>query len=424
MRREGSGYALYILILLLVILSLSHADRYLFSILMPAIKEEFRASDTVLGLIAGPGFIVTYLLFALPVARLADRWSRRKTLAICAVVWSSATAACGMASNVVQIAVSRALVGAGEAGAMPAAQSMVASLFGDKKRSTALGVLAASSFLGAMIGFGGGGVLADKIGWREAFFILAVPGLPLALLLWFTGPKRQKMAVLESDKPASSTKDILKFCWNSRALRYAAIGAGLYNIFGYAAAIWFPSYFIRSHDLSVLETGIWLGFGASGSGVIGAIASGFIIDRLRLRSIRWQLLLPAVMMGISFPITIMMMMVEGGAQLFDLPLVALLSMANGLFAAMWLGPLLGAISNLAAPKDRAQTTAVILMAVAMIGSIFGPLIAGVSSEILTPKFGEEALRYGLVVVSLFVAGSAGFFLLGSKYYAQEVAAQS
>lgn len=416
------GYALYILILLVAIISLSYADRYLFSILMPAIKEEFGASDTVLGLIAGPGFMVTFLLLSLPVARLADRWSRRKVLAICAIVWSSATAACGMAGNVTQIALSRAMVGAGESGAMPAAQSMVASLFSEKRRSTAIGVLSASTFIGAVIGFGGGGVLAETLGWRETFLLLAAPGIPLAILLWFTGPKRENMVVQESSEPQKSTREVLRFCWNSRALRYVSIGAGFYTIFGYAGAIWMPSYLIRSHDMSVMEAGIWLGFGSSSSGVVGAIASGFIIDRLLRRSTRWQLMFPGVMLLISFPLTLSMMMVAGGLRVADMPVVALLSVANGFFSAMWLGPSLAAIASLASPKDRAQAAAIILMTVTMIGSIFGPMIAGIASEVLTPQFGEEALRYGLVVVSLFVLAASICFFVGSKHYAREIAA--
>ena len=91
---SSRGYAVYILVLLLALLSLSYADRYLFSILIPAIKAEFGTSDAVLGLIAGPGFTVSFILFTMPLARLADLWSRRRVLALSAIVWSAATAAC------------------------------------------------------------------------------------------------------------------------------------------------------------------------------------------------------------------------------------------------------------------------------------------------------------------------------------------
>jgi MFS family permease len=417
---RSKSYSVYILILLLFTLSLSHADRYLFSILIPAIKAEFGASDAVLGLIAGPGFMVSYLALALPVARLADRWSRRKTLAICAAVWSSATAACGLSTNVLQITLSRVMVGAGEAGAMPIAQSIVSSLFSDKRRASALGVISASTLIGALIGFGGGGVMAQLLGWRETFLALALAGFPLALLLWLTGPDRKKAAVVKQES-VSSAREILRFCWESRALRFISIGGGLYNIFGYAAAIWVPSYFIRSHDLSVMETGIWLGFGSSGAGVLGAIASGFVVDRLRPYGQKWQLLVPAVTLGLSFPLTMMMLWVAGGSQVAGIPLVALFSVINGFFGSMWLGPSLAAISNLAAPKDRSQAAAVVLMTVGMIGSILGPAIAGVVSEYLAPQFGDESLRYALMAVSLFVLMAAIFYGLGGKYYAREIA---
>lgn len=419
---RGKAYSVYILILLLLTLSIGHADRYLFSILMPAIKTDFGASDTVLGLIAGPGFMVSYLLLALPVARLADRWSRRKTLALAAAIWSSATAACGLSANVIQIGLSRVMVGAGESGAVPIAQSIISSLFSDKRRSTALGVLAAASFIGAMIGFGGGGVLAGILGWRQTFLVLALAGLPLALLLWLTGPNRNRAAIVAKEE-SSSVKEILRFCWQSRALRFIAIGGGLYNIFGYAAGIWVPSYFMRSHGLTVIETGIWLGFASSGAGVIGAIVSGALVDRLRAYSARAQMMVPAVTLAISFPTTLAMLWVTSGARMADLPVVAIVSVVNGFFGSMWLGPSLSAISSLAAPKDRSQAAAVVLMVVGVIGSILGPLIAGMASEVLTPYFGDEALRYALMVVSLFVVSAALCFGYGAKFYAEEIAVQ-
>ena len=114
--KRSASYSLYILLLLLVINALSYADRHVFSVLIPAIKGEFATSDSVLGLIGGPGFILSYVLFSVPLARLADRKSRRAVLASSVMLWSAATAACGAAGNMVQLALARLTVGIGEAG--------------------------------------------------------------------------------------------------------------------------------------------------------------------------------------------------------------------------------------------------------------------------------------------------------------------
>lgn len=417
------GYALYILTLLLALLSLSYADRYLFSILMPAIKAEFGTSDAVLGLIAGPGFIVSYILFTMPLARLADLWSRRRVLALSAAVWSAATAACGLALNIWQVAAARVIVGVGEAGAMPPAQSMVASLFSEKRRSSALGVLTAAPYVGTVAGLAGGGALAAIVGWRDAFLWLALPGLPLALLMLLTGPRRAPAtnAAAPTPIPASSL-EVLKRCWSIRSLRLLALGAGVYNVFGYAGATWLPSYFMRSHGMSLIEAGIWLGIGSAAGGVAGTIASGMLIDRLRDRDLRWQLWLPAFALLLSFPMTMAMLMVPGGATWGGVPVVALLSVVTGFLAATWFGPSLAAVASLVAPGDRAQAGAVLVMVISVVGSLVGPVVAGFSSEWLTPRFGGEALRYGLFSLSLIILASAYLFWRAASFYREDLAA--
>lgn len=415
------GYALYVLGLLLALLSLSYADRYLFSILMPAIKAEFGTSDTVLGLIAGPGFIVSYILFTLPLAQAADRWSRRKVLALSAAVWSAATAACGLAAGAAQIAAARVVVGIGEAGAMPAAQSMVASLFSEKRRSSAIGILTAAPYIGTVAGLAGGGALAAIVGWREAFLWLALPGLPLALLVWLTGPKRMAVETA-AETPAPSGIATLRRCWSIPSLRLLALGAGTYNVFGYAGATWLPSYFMRSHGMSMIEAGTWLGVGAAVGGVAGTVGSGVLIDRLKTRDARWQLWLPALAFLLSFPMTLAMLLVPGGLAISGVPVVALLSVVTGFLAAMWFGPSLAAVASLVRPGDRAQAGAILVLVISVVGSLVGPVAAGIASEVLTPRFGAEALRYGLLGLSWIILLASLLFWRAARRYRSDLAA--
>jgi MFS family permease len=417
---RGGGYAVYILLLMLVVLSLSYADRYLFSILIPAIKAEFGTSDTVLGLIAGPGFIVSYIIFTMPFARLADLWSRRKVLALSAMIWSAATAACGLAGGVFQLAAARFIVGVGEAGAMPPAQSIVAGLFSERRRGSALGVLTAAPYLGTVAGLAGGGALAAAVGWRDAFLWLALPGLPLALLIWATGPRRAS-APLVASAPRTSALAALRNCWSIPSLRLLAVGAGTYNIFGYAGATWLPSYFMRSHGMSLVEAGAWLGIGAAAGGVIGTVASGILIDRLRLRDARWQLWLPAIAFLLSFPMTIAMLAIPGGASLAGMPLVAILSVVTGLLAATWFGPSLAAVASLVSVHERSQASAILVVTISVVGSLLGPVVAGAASQMLTPIFGGEALRYGLLAVSPIILLASLFFWRASQHYRADLA---
>lgn len=414
---SSRGYAVYILVLLLALLSLSYADRYLFSILIPAIKAEFGTSDAVLGLIAGPGFTVSFILFTMPLARLADLWSRRRVLALSAIVWSAATAACGLAFAVWQIAAARFIVGVGEAGAMPPSQSIVASLFSEKRRSGALGVLTAAPYIGTVAGLAGGGALAAIVGWRDAFLWLALPGIPLALLVLATGPRR---AAPMAGTARASSLSVLRRCWSIRSLRWLALGAGVYNIFGYAGATWLPSYFMRSHGMTLVEAGVWLGVGSAVGGVAGTIASGLLIDRLRERDLRWQLWLPAFALLLSFPMTLAMLSVPGGATWGGVPIVAVISVVTGFLSATWFGPSLAAVAGLVAPSDRAQASAVLVMVVSVVGSLVGPVVAGLGSQWLTPRYGDEALRYGLLVLSFIILASSFLFWWAASTYREDL----
>jgi len=424
-RTSSGAYAVYVLLLLVVANTLSYADRHLFSILIPAIKAEFGLGDALLGFIGGPAFIISYVLLTIPLARLADRWSRRGVLAISAALWSMATAACGLAGNVALLGASRVLVGVGEAGGLPPSQAMVSELFSARVRSTALGVLASATYFGLVLGLTGGAAIASIWGWRAAFFTLALPGIPLALLIWLTGPARA--AASDRDPVPSATRGetmwaTTRACWSIPSLRLLALGMGVFNIFGYAGAIWMPAYFMRSHGMTVVEAGTWLGIGAAFGGVAGSLASGAIVDALRPRDERWQLRVPALAFLCAFPLSILMLLIPAGTVVAvagtDVPVVALISTVTSFLASVWAGPSFGAATRLVRPDQRAQAAALLVVVINIMGSACGPLIAGAVSDALAGRFGQEALRYSLLALSFLIAvGGLLFWAASNRYVA-------
>ena len=100
-------------------------DRGALAILVEPIKTDLGLSDTQLGLLTGFAFSLTYALFGIPLARLADTRSRVKLLSLCLAVWSIATAIAGLAQNFIQLALTRVVVGIGEAGGSPASVSLM-----------------------------------------------------------------------------------------------------------------------------------------------------------------------------------------------------------------------------------------------------------------------------------------------------------
>ncbi len=429
-REQGKrpAYRLYILLLLFLLNSLSYADRHLFSILIPAVKTEFGVSDSLLGLIGGPGFIISYVLCSMPLARLADRWSRRGVLALAATLWSAATAVCGAAANITQLAFARFAVGIGEAGGLPPSQSILASLFGEDRRSAAMGVLASGTYFGLIFGLVGGAAVAAEWGWRAAFFALALPGFPIALLFWFTGPRRQRQDVAPgTGREGPSFWASVRMFWNIKSLRLIAIGVGTFNIFGYAGAVWMPTYFMRSHGMSVIEAGAWLGMGSAIGGIAGSIASGAVVDRLRVRGEHWQLRLPAIAFLLSFPQNLVMFMMPGEAGInlagMHIPAVAMVTVLGGFLAACWAGPSFSAAARLVAQSQRAQATAMLVVVINVIGSMIGPSLSGFVSDLLIGRLGEESLRISLLIMSLLTLAGGMLFWRASTHYPRDLAAR-
>ncbi|MCP4907463.1 MAG: MFS transporter [bacterium] len=146
-------------------------------------KEEFGASDFMMGLLAGPTFALFYATAGIPIARLADSYSRRNIIAISAAVWSVMTVLSGMARSFGMLALFR--VGVGEAGCShPRIRSF---------RAISLSRSGAEHWVytqwppwraARSVGWRAGGWLAHYFGWRWAFVAAGVPGILFALLVW------------------------------------------------------------------------------------------------------------------------------------------------------------------------------------------------------------------------------------------------
>ena len=187
-------YAWYVLSILVLVYILNFIDRQILSILANDIKADLGLSDADLGFLYGTAFAVFYALFGIPLGRLADSWHRVRLLGIGLSLWSIMTAVSGFARNGAMLTVARMGVGVGEATAGPAAYSLIADLFPQRLRATALAIYSSGLYLGGGLSLLIGGLIVDRwngaypgggplglVGWQAAFLAVGVPGLLLAL---------------------------------------------------------------------------------------------------------------------------------------------------------------------------------------------------------------------------------------------------
>ena len=400
-------YRNYVLLLLTITYCLNFVDRQLMTILLEPIKNEFGVSDTAMGFLTGFAFAMFYATLGVPVARLADNWSRRNVLAWSLAIWSGLTALCGAATSFSQMALLRIGVGVGEAGGTPPSHSLIADYFPPEKRSSAMSIHATGTQFGILIGMLGGALIADTFGWRTAFVVFGLPGVLLSLLIVKTVKEPIKKVVSTS---TDSLLDTVKSIWAIPSFGLMAVATALTALSGYGLGAWGPSFLIRVHGLTLVEAGLLLGIAGTFSGLFGAIIGGFLCDRLSKKDTRWQLWLPSIGALVSVPLqgAFLLWPEQSYWLIGDLhvPIAIVFMLFGGMFASFWIGPTYAAVQNLAPTNKRTQASAMLLLMLNLIGMGLGPLFVGILSDVLIPQFDDYSLRYALVVsLAAVLAGS-------------------
>lgn len=158
------SYRNYVLLMLTLVYVFNFVDRQLLVILQESIKKELHLSDTQLGFLSGFSFAIFYVTMGIPIARLADKGSRRNIVTISLGLWSIMTGLSGLARNFYQLLAARIGVGVGEAGGSPPAHAMISDYFAPAKRSTALSIYSTGIYFGVLVGFLMGGYLNQHLG--------------------------------------------------------------------------------------------------------------------------------------------------------------------------------------------------------------------------------------------------------------------
>jgi predicted MFS family arabinose efflux permease len=403
------GNPRYVLFVLFLVGVFNLADRQVLAILVEPIKRDLGATDAAMGLLIGFGFVFFYAFAGLPLARWSDSRSRRDVVTVALAFWSLLTAASGLATSFVQLALLRLGVGAGEAATGPASHSMLSDLFPEERRTAAISVLTASTPLGIMVAFVAGGLLEEAAGWRTTLVAMGLPGMGLALLIHLTvrEPPRGGAEGQGTDLARYGLADTARHLWRRPAFRYLIVGASASAFAGTAGLAWAPAFLMRVHGLGPAEAGAWLGLAAGLSGVAGTLLTGLLTERLARRHAGWMLGSPAATSLLAVPFLLLFLTLE------DARGAARTLFGFLFFGPAMLGPVLTLAQNLARVRMRATAAALVYLALNLVGAA-GALAVGVASDRLAPRFAGESLRYalGLAVAALLAAALS--FGLGAR----------
>jgi predicted MFS family arabinose efflux permease len=393
----STNYKIYALGLLVLVYISNYADRILLGILLPAIKAEFGLTDTELGFLHGTAFAIFYATLGVPIAIYADRGNRKLVIVAATAMWSAMTAMCGLAQTYWQLVFARIGVGVGEAGSNPPSHSIISDLFTLKYRGTALAVFSQGVSLGIVVGLYGGAQIAEAYGWRVAFYALGLPGVVIALLVLFTlvEPRRGASEARALSANVPTFGETLRFIASQPSLMHILMGSTLATLVGYSGVLWWPSFIMRSHGLSPADMSAFLAlvFGL-GSG-FGIFLGGYLSDYFGRRDVKLmpRIVTFAILAGLPFGAAIYL--VDNSTMVFLL--IGIPAAAGG----MYLGPSLAMVQSLVAVRMRTVASALFLFIINLIGMGLGSVVIGGMSDALTPAYGQDALRYTLLIVMVF-----------------------
>ncbi|MGH8211242.1 MAG: spinster family MFS transporter [Steroidobacteraceae bacterium] len=422
-------YAWYVVAVLTLLSVFSLLDSYILSLLVQPIRRDLDISDTQMSLLLGFSYAVFYGLFGVVLGRLADSWNRRNLIVVGCTLWSLVTAGCGLARTYAQLLLLRMGLGVGEATMTPAGYSLITDYFPKERLATAMSVFSMSIHIGQGLAYILGGLAIGLVAshgmtmlpivgairpWQIIFFIIGLPGLLLALLMYTVKePARRDARVVKTagklTAAEATPREVARYFFkNKGALICHMVGFGLIAATSYT--VWGPSIFMRNYGWSAAQTGVVYGLETSIVGILGVLAGGFSADWLAKRGYRdanMRVGLIATLAwfptGVLFPL----MPTAGWA-------VVLLIPTYFFSGAPW-GAAAAALQQLMPNSMRGQATGVYRLLLYFISGGIGPTLIAVTTDYLFHD--DHALKYSLVIVgSLAHLASAVLLWKGLKYF--------
>jgi predicted MFS family arabinose efflux permease len=269
-------------------------DRNAINFLMPFMQEELRLDNSQIGLIAS-GFSLTWAIAGLAIGGLSDATGWRKPILIlCTLGFAACSVLSGFATSFAMLLAARIIMGIMEGGVLPVSQALTAIEVAPKQRGFAMGFMqnVGSNFIGssvaAVVLVGAGATF----GWRNAFFIAAVPALvsALCLLVIVREPAREA-------KDSARERVSLAQAFAHRNILLCALSSLLLISYLVTCFVFMPLYLTH---VRAFEPGTWLWLIAT-LGVSAAVA-GFVVPGISDFVGRKPMMVLTPLMGVILPL--------------------------------------------------------------------------------------------------------------------------
>lgn len=409
--------ALVALVLLTALNLLNYIDRYVLPGVQPIIQKEFQLNDAQIGLLT-TAFFVVYMIAAPLTGWLGDHYRRKPLIIGGALFWSGATLLTATVHTYHELLFRHAIVGIGEASFVIFAPAVLADFYDEVDRNRVLTIFYTAIPLGAALGYLTGGMLGGRYGWRAPFYVAAIPGFLVAILLWIFLREPERGAsdhataaaslAADQDAPAGNISPKRRFLRTlyhglarNPAYALAVLGMALLTFALGGISVWMPTFLVRYGHDSLGEAGVTLGSITAVTGIVGTFVGGALAQRWLRTNFRALYLLSAWSMLLGIPGA---MLAFFGPHWAIIPAIFLAQF----FLFLNTGPLNAAIVNSVSATIRATAIAVELFLIHILGDVPSPQIIGWISD-------HTNLRIGLGITMLAMLGSSAALFAGSRF---------
>jgi MFS family permease len=398
------SYSNYVFILLFLLYLFDYADRMVVNSMFTSIQKDWFISDTQCGWLVSVIYLAIGIL-TFPVSILVDRWSRTKTIGIMAIVWSLATALCAFTGNYVQLFMARIIIGFGEAGYAPGGSALISGMYPIEKRSKMMGLWNASIPLGSAIGVTLGGIIAQSLGWKHAFGLVAIPGLIIAILFLFVKDyKTVDLSFVDrnNNKIKMERQDIFREFLSKPSVIFTYFGMACVVFVTTAMMVWLPKYFETERGIDAKTSGTLAG-AVMVLALVGAPLGGILIDKWRKSRPNARLLFPAISTFVSALILfVAFLLLKGTGQLIFL-------FGFGILVMTFIAGAAAVTQDVIHPGLRATSYAIAVAVQNLLGSFTAPIVLGKISDL-------SNLRTAMSILPFVLMAGALLFYIGSRYY--------
>ncbi len=389
----------------------NYIDRFVLAAVEPNIRATFFAAGdpnamAKTGTLA-PAFLVTYMLAAPVLGFLADRVSRWLVVGVCVILWSFATAASGFAATFAALFITRIFVGIGEGGYGPAAPTILADYFPLAMRGRIMAVFCGAIPVGSALGYVLGGLINHQLGWRWAFYLVAIPGIILGTVCFLQKDPRPKPGRGSTNDAVRSRRGAYGSLFRNRSFVINCLAQTAMTFALGGLAFWMSAYLIFRKQPPELGTPIFGGITVV-AGLLSTLLGGVMADRLQKRFAGSYFLVSGVGMLAAFPFLIAMLYTP-------FPLAWVFLFGAVFFVFLNTGPSNAALANVVRPEIRAAAFALNILIIHLLGDALSPPLLGAVA-------GHYDMNVAFLVVSAAMLVSGVFWISGMKFLAADTAA--